>query len=58
MPGWTHLSDAQIVAILNHAIGLGGPAVAPYEPDEVAGVRARSLRPADVLELRREVIAR
>jgi cytochrome c oxidase subunit II len=58
MPAWGHLGDAQIAAILNHVLGMGGPEVAPYTPDDVARERGKGWGPGDVATSRREVIDR
>ncbi len=56
MPGWSHLGDAELAAILDHIVAFGGPAVAPFEPDEVAAERGKGWSPADVLAYRNQVI--
>jgi mono/diheme cytochrome c family protein len=56
MPSHSYLSDAEIAAVLNHVLTAWGeePAgFAPYAAADVAAQRGRSLRQADVFELRR-----
>lgn len=55
MPAWGQLSDADIAAVLDHVVGLGGPAAEPFTPDEVAAQRGRGLAAADVLAIRQQV---
>lgn len=59
MPAWAHLSDAEIAALLDHLLGLGGAgdepdaaAPAPYTAAEVAALRAQPLTAKQVLERR------
>jgi cytochrome c oxidase subunit II len=56
MPAWGQLSDDQIAAILDHIVALDGPAVDPFDADEVAAERGKGWSPSDVLAFRREVI--
>ena len=56
MPAWGQLADADIAAVLDHIVGLGGPEVAPFTVDEVAAERGKGLLPADVLTIRQGVV--
>jgi cytochrome c oxidase subunit II len=56
MPAWSQWSDTDLAAVLDHVVGLGGPAVAPFEPAEVAAQRGRALSPADVMLVRQRVV--
>ncbi|MFU8889087.1 MAG: c-type cytochrome [Trueperaceae bacterium] len=56
MPAWGQLSDADIAAVLDHVVGLGGPAADPFTADEVAAQRGRGLSAADVLAIRQQVL--
>jgi cytochrome c oxidase subunit II len=56
MPAWGQLSDADIAAVLDHIVGLGGPAAEPFTADEVAAQRGRGLSAADVLTIRQQVL--
>ena len=62
MPGWSHLSDAQVAAVLNHIATAWGnadaldPVFVLYAPDDVAAERDKGLTPADVLALRTTVL--
>jgi cytochrome c oxidase subunit 2 len=56
MPAWGQLSDADIAAVLDHVVGLGGPAAEPFTADEVAAQRGRGLAAADVLAIRQQVL--
>jgi len=57
MPAWAQLADGDIAAVLDHVVGLGGPAAAPFTAGEVAAERGKGLAPADVLTLRQRVVA-
>jgi len=58
MPGWSHLSDDQIAAILNHVVtdwdeaGTLPPNFVPYAPEDVTNARGQGLTGADVYETR------
>lgn len=62
MPGWSHLSDEQIAAVLNHSATAWGTAEALdpefvlYGPADVAAERDKGLTPSDVLGLRASVL--
>ena len=56
MPAWGQLSDADIAAVLDHIVGLGGPAAESFTADEVAAQRGRGLAAADVLAIRQQVL--
>jgi len=56
MPGWTHLSDADLAAVLDHIVGLDGPPADPFTADEVAAERGKGLSAADVLTIRQRVV--
>ena len=56
MPGWTHLSDADLAAVLDHIVGLDGPPADPFTADEVAAERGKGLSAADVLAVRQRVV--
>ena len=56
MPAWGQLSDADIAAVLDHIVGLGGPAAESFTTDEVAAQRGRGLAAADVLAIRQQVL--
>lgn len=62
MPGWAHLTDAQVAAVLNHISTAWGnderlaDDFVLYGPDDVAAERDKGLSPADVLALRAEVL--
>ena len=56
MPGWTHLSDADLAAVLDHVVALDGPPADPFTADEVAAERGKGLSPADVLAVRQRVV--
>jgi len=56
MPAWGQLSDEEIAAILDHIVAWDGPAVDPFDADEVAAERGKGWSPGDVLAFRREVI--
>jgi cytochrome c oxidase subunit II len=56
MPAWGQLSDADIAAVLDHVVGLAGPAAAPFEADAVAAQRGRGLTAADVMLERQRVV--
>jgi len=56
MPAWGQLSDADIAAVLDHIVALGGPSAAPFTADEVAAQRGRGLSTADVLAIRQQVL--
>ncbi len=56
MPAWGQMSDEEIAAILNHIVALDGPAVEPFDADEVAAERGKGWSPSDVLDFRRQVI--
>lgn len=55
MPAWAQLGDAEIAAVLDHVVGLGGPAAAAFTADEVAAERGKGLTAADVLTIRQRV---
>jgi len=57
MPGWSQLSDADIAAVLDFVVGLGGPPAPPFAADEVAAQRGQGFAPADVLAVRQRVVA-
>ena len=58
MPGWSHLSDDQIAAILNHVVADLDPSaelpggLTPYTPEEIAGARGAGLDANAVYESR------
>ncbi len=56
MPAWGQLSDADIAAVLDHIVALGGPSAAPFTAEEVAAQRGRGLSTADVLAIRQQVL--
>ncbi|MFO8148939.1 MAG: c-type cytochrome [Trueperaceae bacterium] len=56
MPAWGQLADAEIAAVIDHIVGLGGPAADPFTADEVAAQRGRGLSAADVLAIRQQVL--
>ena len=56
MPGWAHLSDADLAAVLDHIVGLDGPPADPFTADEVAAERGKGLSAADVLTIRQRVV--
>jgi len=56
MPAWGQLSDADIAAVLDHIVGLDGPAIEAFTADEVAAQRGRGLAAADVLAIRQQVL--
>ena len=61
MPAWAQLSDAQIAAVLNHALMSWGNAdLLPedadlYTPDDIAAERGAGRSPTDVYALRQEL---
>jgi mono/diheme cytochrome c family protein len=63
MPPWAQLKDDEIAAALDHALTAWGndkllpPDFAPIPPADVAAARAQQMTPAEVLALRRQIIA-
>jgi len=56
MPAWSQLPDADVAAVLDHVVGLAGPAAEPFGATEVAARRGRGLTPADVMLERQRVV--